>query len=125
MMQKNEVTSLNAQPLILKVVVWSIRRHVWHSPRILNSKPTQLPGSSFSRCNKHPAMVGPWGSHLIILHHFLTTTVYFAVAIGYLSPQINKPISPKHVVLLFFSAISASDMFTFLGQVLWLPIYLP
>ena len=33
-MQKNEVTSLNVQPLILKVVVRPVHGHVWHSPRI-------------------------------------------------------------------------------------------
>ena len=35
-MQKNEVTSLNVQPLILKIVVRPIHGHVWHSPRTQN-----------------------------------------------------------------------------------------
>ena len=35
-MQKNEITSLNVQPLILKVVVRPVHRHVWHSPRTQN-----------------------------------------------------------------------------------------
>ena len=43
-MQKNEVTSLNAQPLLLKVVVRPVHGHVWHNPRIKNPKPTRLPG---------------------------------------------------------------------------------
>ena len=33
-MQKNEVTSSNAQPLLLKVVAQPVHRHVWHNPRI-------------------------------------------------------------------------------------------
>ena len=32
-MQKNKVTSLNVQPLILKVVVQPVHRQVLHSPR--------------------------------------------------------------------------------------------
>ena len=32
-MQKNEVTSLNVQPLILKVVIRPVHGHVWHSLR--------------------------------------------------------------------------------------------
>ena len=31
--RKNEVISLNVQPLILKVVVRPVHGHVWHSPR--------------------------------------------------------------------------------------------
>ena len=74
-MQEHEVISLNVQPLILKVVVRPIHGHVWHSPRTQNQKPTRLPGSRFSWCYKHPTAVAPWRSHLIILHHYLTTTV--------------------------------------------------
>ena len=48
MMQENHVTSVNVQPLILKVVVRPIHRHVWHSPRTQNRKPAWLPGSRFS-----------------------------------------------------------------------------
>ena len=36
MMQENEVTSLNVQPLTLKVVVRPVHGHVWHSPRTQN-----------------------------------------------------------------------------------------
>ena len=72
----NEITSLNMQPLILKVVVWPVHRHVWQSPRTWNQKPTRLPGGRFYRCYKHPTMAGPQRSHLTFLHHFLTTTVY-------------------------------------------------
>ena len=32
-MQKNEVTSLNVEPLVLKVVVQPVHGQVWHSPR--------------------------------------------------------------------------------------------
>ena len=46
-MQENEVTSVNVQPLTLKVVVWPIQGHVWHSPRTQNQKPTRLPSSRF------------------------------------------------------------------------------
>ena len=34
-MKKNEATSLNVQPLILKVVVRLVQGHIWHSPRTL------------------------------------------------------------------------------------------
>ena len=34
--QKNQVTSLNVQPLTLKVVVRPIHGHVWHSPKTQN-----------------------------------------------------------------------------------------
>ena len=34
--QKNEVTSVNVQPLTLKVVVRPVHGHVWHSPRTQN-----------------------------------------------------------------------------------------
>ena len=74
--QKNEVTSHNIQPLILKVVVRPIHGHVWHSPRTLYQSQARLPSSRFSRCYKHPTMVAPWGSHFNILHHYLTATVY-------------------------------------------------
>ena len=46
-MQKNEVTSVNVQPLTLKVVVRPVHGHVWHSPRTQNQKPTRLPSSRF------------------------------------------------------------------------------
>ena len=46
-MHENEVTSLNVQPLILKVVVRPVHGHVWHSPRTQDQKPTRLPGSRF------------------------------------------------------------------------------
>ena len=82
-MQENEVTSVNVQPLTLKVVVRPVHGHVWHSPRTQNQKPTRLPGSCFCRCHKHPILVEPWGSYLIVLHLLLTTTL-FAVAIAYI-----------------------------------------
>ena len=50
------------------------------------SKPTRLPSSRFSRCHKHPAMIGPFGSHLIILQH----NCLFAVAIAYISKCVCK-----------------------------------
>ena len=46
-MQENEVTSVNVQPLTLKVVVRPMHGHVWHSPRTQNQKPTRLPSSRF------------------------------------------------------------------------------
>ena len=61
-MQENEVTSVNVQPLTLKVVVRPVQGHVWHSPRTQNQNLTRLPRSRVSRCHKHPTMVGPWGS---------------------------------------------------------------
>ena len=76
-MQKNEETSLNVQPLILKVMVGPVHRHVWHSPRTQNqSQHTRLPDSRIYRCYTHRTMAGPWVFHLIILHHYLTATAY-------------------------------------------------
>ena len=39
-MQENEVTSVNVQPLTVKVVVRPVHGHVWHSPRIQNQTNT-------------------------------------------------------------------------------------
>ena len=75
-MQENEVASLSIQPLTLKVLVRPIHGHVWHSPRAQKQSQHGYLVVVFSRCYKHPAMVGAWGSHLIILHHYLTTAVY-------------------------------------------------
>ena len=62
-MQENEVTSVNVQPLTLKVVVRPVLGHVWHSRRtqIKSQHGYLVPGVVFSRCHKHPTMVGPWG----------------------------------------------------------------
>ena len=67
-MQENEIASLNIQPLTLKVVVHG---HVWHSLWTLNeSQHGYLVVVFLDATYKHPAMVGPWGSHLIIPHHY-------------------------------------------------------
>ena len=64
-MQESEVTSLNVQPLTLKVVVRPVHGHVWHSPRTQNQSH-----------HGYLVVVFPWGSHLVIPHHYLTTAVY-------------------------------------------------
>ena len=60
-MQENEVTSVNVQPLTPKVVVRPVHGHVWHSPRTQNQSQHGYLVVAFSRCLKHPTMVGPWG----------------------------------------------------------------
>ena len=60
-MQENEVTSVNVQPLTPKVVVRPVRGQVWHSPRTQNKSQHGYLVVAFSRCHKHPTMVGPWG----------------------------------------------------------------
>ena len=60
-MQENEVTSPNVQPLTLKVVVRPVHGHVWHSLRTQNQSQHGYLVVAFSRCHKHPKMVGPWG----------------------------------------------------------------
>ena len=123
-MQKNEVTSLNAQPLLLKVVVRPVHGHFWHSPWTQNPKPTRLPGSRFRRGYKHPTMVGSWGSHLIILQHFLTTIVYCSnnCLLKLMCLQINKPFL-HNSWFYYFPRRFRLDMYKFFGQILLLPTY--
>ena len=111
-MQENREASLNVQPLTLKVVAWPIHRHLWHSPRTQKQSQHGYLVVVFSRCHKHPTMVGPWGSHLIILHHYLTTAVYLRYQ---LLAQVNVSANKQTYLCkprgrLSFSAISATDM---------------
>ena len=71
--RKNEVTSVNVQPLPLKVVVQPVHGHVWHSPRTYNQSQHGYLVVVFL---DGPTIVGLQGSHLIILHHYLTATVH-------------------------------------------------
>ena len=75
-MQKNGVTSLNVQPFTLKVVVRSVHRRLRHSPRTQNENQHGYLVVVFLDATTDPTMVGPRGSHLIILHYYLTATVY-------------------------------------------------
>ena len=58
-MQENQVASLNVQPLTESGGPARTRTRLAQSLDS-ESKPTQLPSSRFSRCHKHPTMVGPW-----------------------------------------------------------------
>ena len=74
--QENEVTSVNVQPLTLKVVVRTIHRHFSHSPRTQNQKPTRLPSGRFFQIPQAPYNGWTIGkpTHYSTLQ--LTTTVY-------------------------------------------------
>ena len=123
-MQKNEVTSLNAQQLLPKVVVRSVHRHVRHSPRTWNPKPTRRNSSRFSRCYKYPTMVGPWKSSYYFAT-LLNNNCLFAVTIAYSSKCVCKQINLflQNSWFYYFPRRFRLDMYTFFGQILLLPTY--
>ena len=77
---------------------------------------------SLFRCYKHLTIGWPMREVIFfILRHFSTTKVYLRGSNclpKQMCPQLNKPFSPRLVVLLSSSAISASDVNIFFGQIL-------
>ena len=101
-MQRNQVASLNVQPLTLKVVVRPVHGHVWHSPWTLNQSQHGYLVVVFLDATS----ILKWLDHREAISFFYITTdnnCLFAVAIAYISKclQINKPISPKLVANYF------------------------
>ena len=69
-------------------------------------------------------MVGPWGSHLIILQHFLTTTVYLRKQLlTKVNVSANKQaLFSKTRLFYYFPWQFRLDMYAIFKQILLLPI---
>ena len=108
------MTSLNVQPLTLKVVVRPVHGHVWHSPCTLNQSQhgyivlVFLDATSILEWLDH-------GEANSLFYITADNNCLFAMAIAYISTHVS---ANKHTYFskthgkLFSSAISATDMCT-------------
>ena len=113
-MQENQVASLYLQPFTLKVVVRPIHGHIWHSPWMLNQSQHGYLVVIFLDVTSILQWLDYWEA---ISLFYITTdnNCLFAVEIAYISKcvcKITNPVSPKLVIILLSSAISAYDMCT-------------